>query len=442
MKSASADTIYALSSGALPAGVAIVRLSGPAASGVVTALFGRLPDPRVASYGPIGVDRRQPLDRGLVIWFPGPGSFTGEDCAEFHLHGGRAVVRGLLDCLARIDGLRAAEAGEFSRRAFQNNRMDLTAIEGLADLIAAETEAQRRVALAQTGGSIANVLDRWRTRLIRCRALIEADLDFADEDDVPGSVADGVFLEAAALADEIEYHLARADRGERLRSGFEVVLLGAPNAGKSSLLNALARRPAAIVAPEPGTTRDLIEVRLDLGGYPVTVVDTAGLRQAGGAIEAEGMRRARERATRADLVVWLTAPDTVSRESLISEDGQSGVQWLVATKADVGSVSGTFRHRLSTVTGAGLDDFEADLAAFINEHFGGHEDVLITRARHRDGLAATVRHIRAAVKGPAGGLELRAEDLRAAADALGRLTGRIDVDDLLDVIFRDFCIGK
>jgi tRNA modification GTPase len=435
-------TIYALSSGALPAGVAIVRVSGPKAGDVVVRLFGRLPAPRSASYGVIGFDPVDPIDRGLVIWFPGPASFTGEDCAEFHLHGGRAVVRALLDAVSKIEGMRPAEAGEFSRRAFQNDRMDLTAIEGLADLVNAETEAQRRVALRQAGGATASVLDRWRTRVVRCRALIEADLDFADEEDVPGSVADSVWAQAAALADEMERHLQEADRGERLRSGFDVVLLGRPNAGKSSLLNALARRPAAIVTPEPGTTRDLIEVRLDLGGYPVTLVDTAGLREGGGSIEAEGMRRARDRAERADLILWLQAPDDIGGVDDVGTRASSGDVWCVATKSDLGAAAGTFAHRISTLTGEGLGALERALGAFVAHRIGGIEDVVITRARHRDGVAACVRHLRAAVHASDAGLELRAEDLRAAADTLGRLTGRIDVEDLLDVIFRDFCIGK
>jgi len=432
------QTIYALSSGALPSGVAIVRVSGPAAGDVLRLLFGRLPPSRVGSYGPIGLDRSSPIDRGLVLWFPGPASFTGEDCAEFQLHGGRAVVRALLDTLATLAGLRPAEAGEFSRRAFLNERLDLTAVEGLADLINAETEAQRQVALRQAGGAMASLLETWRARLIRCRALIEADLDFADEDDVPGSVADAVWSDAAALAAEIAGHLATADRGERLRSGFEVVLLGAPNAGKSSLLNALARRPAAIVTPEPGTTRDLIEVRLDVGGFPIVLVDTAGLRDAVGLVEAEGIRRARDRARRADLVLWLQAPDDASPDT--APEGVPG--WRVATKADLASVPDEMAHRISTVTGQGLDALEAALGRFAAEQVGALEDVLVTRARHRDGLQRCLGHLQAALAQTGVGLELRAEDLRAAADALGRLTGRVDVEDLLDVIFRDFCIGK
>lgn len=432
------ETIYALSSGALPAGVAIIRVSGPKAADVCRLFFGRLPSPRVAAYGAIGPDRGDPIDRGLVVWFPGPASFTGEDSVEFHLHGGRAVVAAFLAACAEIPDLRPAEAGEFTRRAFDNNRLDLTAVEGLADLISAETEAQRRLALRQSDGAIYEILDGWRARLIRCRALIEADLDFADEEDVPGSVADQVWSMCGDLAEEMQQHLSRADRGERLRSGFEVILLGAPNAGKSSLLNALARRPAAIVTPEAGTTRDLIEVRLDLKGYPVTIIDTAGLREAAGMIEAEGITRARNRAAQADLILWLEAPDIERRA--IEIDGAT--VWRIATKVDLAKPTGEVDHRISTTTGEGLSALEDAIGSHVAKHIGDIEDIVITRARHQDGLAKCVRHLRAAITNQAAGLELRAEDLRSAADALGRLTGKIDVEDLLDVIFRDFCIGK
>lgn len=431
------DTIFALSSGALPSGVAVVRISGPETARVVEALFHRLPAPRVASYGAIGADREDPIDRGLVVWFPGPKSFTGEDCAEFHLHGGRAVVAAMVASLGLFEGLRAAEAGEFSRRAFENGRMDLTAVEGLGDLIHAETEAQRRLALRQADGGVAKVLDGWRERLIRCRALIEADLDFADEEDIPGSVAESVWRDAGAIAAEMERHLVRSGRGERLRSGFEIVLLGAPNAGKSSLLNALAGRPAAIVTPEAGTTRDVIEVRLDLAGYPVTLIDTAGLREAAGVVEAEGIRRARARAAAADLVLYLVAPE----DGVEPDDVPSGA-WVIATKCDLGNIARRYDLAVSTVTGVGLDDLEATLGQYVRETIGGVEDLVITRARHRDGLSACVAHLKRAIAGDGLGLELRAEDLRRAADALARLTGRIDVEDLLEVIFRDFCIGK
>ncbi len=432
------ETIFALSSGALPAGVAVVRVSGGLAGGAVRRLFGRLPAPRQASYGAIAVDGGTIIDRGLILWFPGPASFTGEDCAEFHLHGGPAVVRALAEALQAIPQVRPAEAGEFSRRAFLNGKLDLTEIEGLADLIAAETEGQRRLALRQASGGTRAILDALRARLIRMRALIEAELDFPDEEDVPGSVASEVWREAAALATEIRAHLA-STRGERLRSGLEVVLMGPPNAGKSSLLNVLVGREAAIVTPEAGTTRDLIEVRMDLGGYPVSLIDTAGLREAGGPIEAEGIRRALARGGAADLVLWLLPPDGVSGPPPVS----AGVDiWRVATKADLGGSAVGADFEVSAVTGAGLDALELALGRFAAERLGGREDAVITRARHREGLELALCHLERAIAGDGLGLELRAEDLRAAADAIGRVTGRIDVEDLLDVIFGEFCIGK
>ena len=435
------DTIFALSSGTLPAGVAVIRLSGRGTQAAVRRLLGRLPAPRVATYGVIRGRDGAELDRGLTLWFPGPASFTGEDCAEFHLHGGRAVVQVVVACLTAIQGLRPAEAGEFSRRAFLNGKIDLTAVEGLADLISAETESQRRLALRQSSGSTGAILEQWRGRLIRMRALIEAELDFPDEEDVPGSVSDAVWSDAAELINEMRRHLDRATRGERARVGLEVVIMGPPNAGKSSLLNALARREAAIVTPEAGTTRDLIEVRMDLGGYPVTLVDTAGLREAAGMVEAEGIRRARDRGAGADLLIWLTPAD---ESAVAAMPERSDRMWRVVSKTDLVAAAGNdgADFHLSTRTGEGLLALEVALQQLAERELGGAEDLVITRSRHRLGLEACCRHLQAALTGERSGLELRAEDLRLAADALGRLTGRVDVEDLLDVIFRDFCIGK
>ncbi|MDR3493682.1 MAG: tRNA uridine-5-carboxymethylaminomethyl(34) synthesis GTPase MnmE [Ancalomicrobiaceae bacterium] len=435
------DTIFALSSGAPPAGVAIIRISGPAAATALMTVFGRLPVPRVASYGAIRVDACD-IDRGLVLWFPGPNSFTGEDCAELHLHGGRAVVRAALEALGRIGGLRLAEAGEFTRRAFFNDKLDLTEVEGLADLIAAETESQRRQALRLAGGAGRAVFEAWRAGLIRCRALIEAELDFPDEDDVPGSVSQEVWAEARDLAADMRRQLAASETAERLRGGLEVVLMGRPNAGKSSLLNALARREAAIVAPEAGTTRDLIEVHLELAGNPVTVVDTAGIREVTGVVEREGIRRARDRGATADLVIWLSAVD----DPAAADPGLAGDVWSVATKCDLRSaaVEGAAAARLeiSVASGTGLAELEAALTRFAAERLAGAEDAVVTRIRHAQGVAAAIAHIEAALAAEGQGLELRAEDLRRATDALGRITGRIDVEDLLDVVFGQFCIGK
>ena len=301
-----AKTIFALSSGAPPAGVAVVRISGPAVRFALETICGGVPEPRVASLRAI----RRPedgsvLDRGLVIFFPGPRSFTGEDTAEIQLHGGRAVVAAILDVLAHLPGLVPAEAGAFTRRAFENGRLDMTAVEGLADLIAAETEAQRRQALRLAEGDLARRANGWREALIRARAAIEADLDFADEEDVPGSVADRAFVEAAGVAADMRRLLADGRRGERTRDGFQVAIMGPPNAGKSSLLNWLAGREAAIVTEVPGTTRDVIEVHLDLGGQAVILIDTAGVRETADRVEVEGIRRGLARGRAADLVLWL-----------------------------------------------------------------------------------------------------------------------------------------
>jgi tRNA modification GTPase len=385
------------------------------------------------------------IDRGLVLFFPGPGSFTGEDVAELHVHGGRAVVSAVLARLGQVPGLRPAEPGEFTRRAFLNGRVDLTEVEGLSDLIQAETEAQRRQAVRQASGGLREIFDGWRARLVKARAMVEAELDFADEEDVPGSVSDLAWLEAAEIAGEIGRQLDNQHSGERLRDGAEVVLIGPVNAGKSSLINALARRDVAIVSPEPGTTRDIIEVRLDIGGYPFTLVDTAGLRQSEGAVEREGMRRARARAGGADVVLAVgdvTGPGPAGEfEGVPFVVGVGTKVDLVDSEEERARLSGVFDVLVSSETGEGLDALLDALLAFARDAMQPGESSLITRARHRATLAtcrdALVRSGDAALP-----LELRAEELRHASDELARLTGRIDVEDLLDVIFRDFCIGK
>nr|WP_156884535.1 tRNA uridine-5-carboxymethylaminomethyl(34) synthesis GTPase MnmE [Stappia stellulata] len=439
------DTIYALSSGGLPTGVAILRISGRNARCAFDAMMGRLPEPRKATLARLHDPASgHLLDAALVLWFPAPASFTGEDIAEIQCHGGRAVVAALLDVLSRLPGYRPAEAGEFTRRAFDNDRLDLLEAEGLADLIHAETEAQRRQAVTQMGGALTAVYDAWRARLIRMRAMIEADFDFADEEDVPGSVADGIWSQARELRDEIDAHLARARGAERLRSGVQVALLGRPNAGKSSLLNALARRDVAIVTEEAGTTRDIIEVHLDLDGYPVTLIDTAGIREAEGQVEREGIRRALARADDADLVLWLTDPE--AGEAQASPPQLSAPVWIVESKIDMraapdaGSTQdGTFR--LSAHTQDGLPGLISALGDFARDVVGTTSDPVATRDRHRRWISVARDSLTAAI---AGGrpLELRAEDLRNAADALGRIAGRVGVEDLLDVIFSEFCIGK
>jgi tRNA modification GTPase len=355
------------------------------------------------------------------------------------------VVAAVLDALGTLPGFRPAEAGEFTRRAFGNARLDLTQVEGLADLIAAETEAQRRQALRQADGQLGRLYDGWREQLIRARALIEAELDFSDEEDVPGAVSEQAWVIVHAVRQEIVNHVADA-RGERVRDGAEIVVLGAPNSGKSSLINAIAKREVAIVSPEPGTTRDLIEVRLDLRGYPATLVDTAGLRESTGLVEREGIRRAEERGRAADIVVWL---EDVYRERP-AESPALGLKMvrvgskidLIDSPAERSRLAGTFDHLVSAATGEGVEELVLALGSFLAADLDAGESVLATRSRHRSALTGCIAALDAALSDDGRPIELRAEDLRRAGDALGRITGRIGVEDLLDVIFRDFCIGK
>jgi len=450
-------TIFALSSGRPPAAIAVVRVSGSRAGVVLEKLIGRVPEPRQATLARL----RDPatgdaIDEALVLWFPAPRSETGEDTAELQLHGGHAVVAGVLDALGRIEGCRPAEAGEFTRRAFENGRLDLTAVEGLADLIAAETQAQRRQAFRQLKGLIGDRAEAWRRALIEAQALVEARIDFSDEADVPENLVDAALHAAQQLRSEIAAALADGGRGERLRDGLVVALAGPPNAGKSTLLNRLARREAAIVSPYPGTTRDVIEVHFDLGGYPVTVLDTAGIRDSADPVEQEGVRRARAGAARADLVLWVT---DVSAAGLTVDNSSRSVSksdtWLIQNKIDLvmdklcisceseSDISSPTTFPISAATGAGMDALLAALTAFAQNYFSATEPALVTRARHRRALEDTVAALdRALAERGCGREELIAEELRAAATTLGRLTGRVDVEDILDVIFRDFCIGK
>jgi tRNA modification GTPase len=434
------DTIFALASGAGRAAIAVIRLSGPASSTVLSVLVGRLPRPRMASLRRLSGPAGEALDEALVLWFPGPGSYTGEDSAELHLHGGPAVIAAVAGALAAL-GARPAEPGEFTRRAFLNGRMDLTAAEGIADLIAAETDAQRRQALRQAGGALATLYGGWAQRLTRLLAHQEAAIEFA-EDDLPTDLADRARGGAEALRNEISRHLADGGRGERLREGLLVAIIGAPNVGKSSLLNALAGREAAIVSARAGTTRDVVEVRLDLGGVPVTLADTAGLREAGDEIEQEGIRRARRRAEEADLVVAVLAADTAPAAETLAWVRPGTL--VVVNKVDLAAwpaeIGGIEVVPVSALTGAGLDALRSVLAASAARIAGGADAALLTRPRHRAALTEAVAWLAEAEAAPLP--ELTSEALRAALRAIGRLTGRIGVEDVLDVVFADFCIGK
>lgn len=446
------DTIFAVSSGAGRAGVAVIRVSGPGAAAALDALAGDVPVPRRAVVRTLRGQDGERLDQALLLWFPGPASFTGEDVAELHVHGGRAVVSGVLEALGRLRGLRPAEAGEFARRAFASGRLDLTEVEGLADLIEAETEGQRRQALRQLEGAAGAIYEEWRAELIDALALAEAGIDFVDEDDVPASIGPELGGRILSLAGRMRQVLADGRRGEMLREGVEVVIAGPPNAGKSSLLNWLARRDVAIVSEIPGTTRDVLEVRLDLAGVPVTVVDTAGLREAADTIEAEGVRRALRRAERADLVLLLYEDG-----GRVGEMPASGVPvWRIASKADLqvgggspeaGTLSESLADgaemRISVVSGEGLGELVARLEAWVGQRVGSGGDALITRARHRAEIERALAALdRAAAGDYDSGPELLAEDLRMAATAIGRIVGAVDVEDVLDAIFAGFCIGK
>lgn len=530
------DTIFALSSGRPPAAIAVVRISGSRAGDALKALGVKIPEPRKAGLARVrDPQTAEIIDEALALWFPAPHSETGEDVAELQLHGGRAVIAAVLAALRGIEGLRPAEAGEFTRRGFENGKLDLTAVEGLADLVMAETEGQRRQAFRQMKGLLGSRAETWRQRLIQALALVEARIDFSDEADVPEDLVAPALSIARELEGEIALALADGGRGERLREGLVVAIAGPPNAGKSTLLNRLAKREAAIVSPYAGTTRDVIEVHLDLGGLPVTLLDTAGIRETEDPVELEGVRRARARAASADLVLWVVdaseaatgsmAQPLGSRPSLVptlaaergamaeppagasrNDDNLRGSGqpdepapanqasanppiWLVRNKIDLvgldvksesetrtihsseqelrsnktinDMVNSELRYNsesefnknesefnISATSGAGFDRLLAQLARYAETFLAGAEQALVTRERHRRALEDTLAALRRALARELAGRhellaeELLAEELRIAARALGRLTGRVDVEDILDVVFRDFCIGK
>ncbi|SCB21419.1 tRNA uridine-5-carboxymethylaminomethyl(34) synthesis GTPase MnmE [Rhizobium hainanense] len=434
------ETIYALSSGGLPAGVAVIRISGNLAFPIAGSLAGALPAPRQAGLKTIRTRNGLVIDRGLVLIFPGPASFTGEDCVEIHVHGGKAVVNALLQELSAFEHCRLAEHGEFSRRALENGKMDLVEVEGLADLISAETEMQRRLALEHAAGGLSGLYNAWADRLTRARALIEAELDFADEDDVPGSVSDMVWADMKRLRLEISDHLAGADLGEIIRDGLKVVIAGAPNAGKSSLMNALAKREVAIVTDIAGTTRDVLHIDLNIEGYAVKLYDTAGLRETDEIVEREGIRRALRTVADADLVLSLAE---IGSEAQRNFPGFVGKVLTIGTKADIHpGETNQYDLLISSATGSGLAELHELLRQDLQARSGMLSLALPSRLRHRTLLGESLRAVEAALASEDRGLDIRAEYLRQAATSLGRITGRVDVEDLLDVIFSEFCIGK
>lgn len=428
-------TIVALSSGAGRAGVAVVRVSGERVRFAVETIAGSIPEARKATYRALRDPDGAIIDHGLVLFFPAPASFTGEDVTEFHIHGSRAVQSRLLSVLTALPGLRLAEPGEFTRRAFEAGKLDLAAVEGLADLIDSETEWQRKQALRQMEGALGQAAATWRSRLIEAMMLLEAEIDFSDEGDVGGPLIAEAVARAQGVLGSLQVALGSFAAGERVREGFVVVLAGPPNAGKSSLLNALARRDVAIVSPIAGTTRDAIEVRLDLGGIPVVLVDTAGLRESADEVEAEGVRRARQKATHADLVLRLRSPDSEPERDI------GTTEIVVATKLDLGGSTRPGEVGVSAVTGAGLPELIALIASRLGR-LGQAEPALVTRERQRVAILDAMAAIDRAALLPQEQPELIAEEFRLAVRALERLIGKVDVEDVLDSLFSGFCIGK
>tara|TARA_B100000029_G_scaffold480826_1_gene529260 strand:+ start:19857 stop:21203 length:1347 start_codon:yes stop_codon:yes gene_type:complete len=441
------ETIYAEATGGGVAGVAVIRLSGPSASHILEGLVGSLPSPRRAShrsvFSPLDGDL---IDRGLVLWFPQPHSFTGEDVVEFHLHGGRAVVEALLKAIRHYSSVRLAEPGEFSRRAFINGKLDLTAAEGLADLVASETDAQRRQALRQLSGELGELYERWRTELVQSQARVEASLDFVEED-VPINLLVEVRANLGVLLRQLSSHLDDGRRGEIVRRGLRLVIVGAPNVGKSSLINRLCRREVSIVYPSLGTTRDVIEAQLYFEGLPVTISDTAGIRDARNPVEREGIRRANLAAEKADILILVFDATTYPALDQATLSLLQDNSCVVFNKADSvksdrlpASIEGHAAHLVSCANGEGIQEFMTFLSRRVKVLTDHTEAPVLTRARHREALTSCAASIDRASR--LDDPELVAEELRSASSALGRITGRVGVEDVLDLIFSEFCIGK
>lgn len=385
------------------------------------------------------------LDHGLCLYFPAPHSFTGEDVAELQIHGGRASVSAVLSCLSDLPGLRHAEPGEFTKQAFESGRMDLTAVEGLSDLIRAETEAQRKQALGQAEGVLGALYNDWAHKITHARAMVEAELDFSDEEDISGSVSDRIWPQMKVLVEEMNHHLSQAKSGEIIRDGFRIALIGPPNVGKSSLLNALAQRDVAIVSDIAGTTRDIVEVRLDLGGHLVLVQDTAGIRASEDQIELEGMRRSLKAAEEADLVLELM--DASAVDVVLDAATKAPAKNLsLLTKSDLRQPEDLTPYSnviaVSAKTGAGIEALMTEIGRRIGKAHLGASEALPTRERHIQYLKTCVSEVEKAANGQSLPIEVRSEHLRYAAIALGRITGKVDVEDLLGVIFSEFCVGK
>lgn len=442
------DTIFALSSGNGVSGLAVIRISGPESGPILQSLSGgSLPVPRHATRVSLrDPDNGEVLDDGLVLWFPGPASFTGEDIVELHIHGGRATIDAVSFALSGFENCRLAEPGEFSRRAFDNNKLDLAEIEGLADLIAAETEAQRKQALRQLSGGISEVYENWREALLRLLAHAEAAIDFPEED-LPDNLLSDTKHNILGISESITQYISDNRRGERLRDGFQITIAGPPNAGKSSLLNELAQRDVAIVSEQAGTTRDVIEVRLDLGGYPVTIADTAGMRTTTETIEAEGVRRAKDRAESSDITIFVVdaSLDEVNAEILKMAQPGDIVAFnksdLLGFPAPTPKIPDVDTVSVSVKTGQHLDKLIHSVTERVRLSLSDSAGPPpLTRLRHREALEDCRSALLRGLEAPES--ELMAEDLRLAARALGRITGRVDVEDVLDVIFGEFCIGK